>query len=62
MRGSRSEAYLWHRVAFFVLDDDFGSYAGMPNSTLTATGKRLAHASPEELAQVLEGLNEILGN
>jgi len=25
-------------------------------------GKRLAHASPEELAQVLEGLNEILGN
>ncbi|MBK6485855.1 MAG: type II toxin-antitoxin system PemK/MazF family toxin [Gemmatimonadetes bacterium] len=25
-------------------------------------GKRLARASPEELAQVLEGLNEILGN
>ncbi len=24
-------------------------------------GKRLARASPEELAQVLEGLNEILG-
>ena len=24
-------------------------------------GKRLGHASPEELAQVLEGLNEILG-
>ncbi len=24
-------------------------------------GKRLGHASPEEMAQVLEGLNEILG-
>jgi len=24
-------------------------------------GKRLARATPEELAQVLEGLNEILG-
>jgi mRNA interferase MazF len=33
----------------------------IPPRAIERIGRRLGRASPEELAQVLEGLNEILG-